>query len=79
MIKLLLGMLVQAAGILIIISRMTLLKELAGSTRVMIGRIIGDNRVPNSLRALILIGIVLIIVGNWLLFSGLRQLRQRSR
>lgn len=79
MIKILLGMLVEAAGILIIIGRMTLLKEMAGSTRVAIGRIIGDDRVPDSLRALILIGIVLIIAGNWLLFSGLRQLRQRSR
>jgi hypothetical protein len=78
MTKLFLGTLVEAAGILVIIFRMTLLKEMAGSTRVKIGQIIGDDRVPDSLRALILIGIVLIIAGNMLLFSGLRQLRRRS-
>jgi hypothetical protein len=78
MIKIFSGTLIEAAGILLIIFRMTVLRMLAGGTRVRIGQIIGDDRVPNSLLALILIGAALILAGNWLVFSGIRRLRRHA-
>ena len=76
MIKILIGSLLEVGGLSIIVFRMNVLKMMAGGTWVKIGQIIGDDRVPNTLLALILIGIALILLGNYLIFAGIRQLRR---
>jgi hypothetical protein len=78
MINILSGALLEAAGVLLIVFRMSVLRFIAGSARVKVGQLFGVNRVGDTLFVLIIIGISLIVIGNLLIFSSFRRLRRRN-
>ncbi len=77
MIKLVPGILLNLAGVLIIWGRLHILYWGYGKTWVKLGRFLRNNRVGDGLTLLTLIGAVLIAMGWVLLISYLSQLKKR--
>jgi len=76
MAKLIIGSLLNIAGVLLILFRRPLLEWLAGGTRVKLGLFFGVDRVHTALCTMTVLGLVFILTGICLIYFWLRRRTQ---
>ena len=73
MIKLISGIVLNIAGLLLIFMRRSLLESLVGKTKIKLGLFFGVDRVHTALLVLMLIGIALMVIGVVLIIWHFRK------